>query len=276
MTAPASAPTPVFSTKNVFADYVQQVYPFTFRGRLQIETVMGGTPSDPNVAAGWLKTKLGITKEDALAEAVAEVMAERGITENEAMEVINKRKHLNGFKRDEDGLYIEGRHLKAALKEAASVARAAENLASRFGATNKGTLSFVAEHIIVVEDKLYLGHYNAESKKVESVDECDRVIQSFPRNPMTRQTGIQYTEAVDNAVVEFTIQTDWPFTAEEWAVIWVTGGNQGIGASRSQGYGRYKVTQWDMIGTGVRLNVDKAAAKEKRVAKKAEAAAVEA
>jgi len=264
-----TAPTPVFSTKNVFADYIPKVYPFTFRGRLQIETVMGGTPSDPNVAAGWLKTKLGVTKEDALAEAVAEVMAERGIDENAAMEVVNKRKHLNGFKKDEEGLYIEGRHLKAALKEAASVARAAENLASRFGATNKGTLSFVAEHIIVVEDRLYLGHFDQVKGKVVAVTECDEVIQSFPRNPITRQTGIQYTEAVHNAVVEFTIQTDWPFTKDEWAAIWVTGGNQGIGASRSQGYGRYKVTQWDMIGTGVRMNVDKTEAKARKAAKAA-------
>lgn len=255
------------STKNVFGEYDALVYPFKFAGRLQIETVMGGTPSDPNVAAGWLKTKLGITKEDALAEAVAEVMAERGMTENEAMEVINKRKHLNGFKKDEDGcLYIEGRHLKAALKEAASVARAAENLASRFGATNKGTLSFVAEHIIVVEDRLTLGHYDAATNKVVNVTECDEVIQSFPRNPITRQTGIQYTEAVHNAVVEFTIATDWPFTEKEWAAIWLTGGNQGIGASRSQGYGRYKVTKWDMIGEGVRLNADKAAKKAKAAA----------
>lgn len=269
MTAVSTAP--VFSTKNVFAEYIEQVYPFTYRGSILIEQVMGGTPSDPNVAAGWLKTKLGVTKEDALAEAVAEVMAERGIDENAAMEVINKRKHLNGFKRDENGLYIEGRHLKAALKEAASVARAAENLASRFGATNKGTLSFVAEHIIVVEDRLYLGHLNADRTKVVQVDECDEVIQSFPRNPITRQTGIQYTEAVRDAIVEFTIQTDWPFTKEEWAAIWVTGGNQGIGASRSQGYGRYKVIQWDMIGTGIRMNVDKTAAKAKKAAKTAAA-----
>jgi hypothetical protein len=88
--------------------------------------------------------------------------------------------------------------------------------------------------------------------------------QSPPQRP--RQTGIQYTEAVHNAVVEFTIATDWPFTEKEWAAIWLTGGNQGIGASRSQGYGRYKVTKWDMIGEGVRLNADKAAKKAKAAA----------
>lgn len=262
------SPATTYSTRNVFAEYIPQVYPFTFAGRLHIERLMGGTPSDPNVAEGWLKSKMGITKEEALQEAVAEVMAARGCTEEEALADVNRRKHLNGFKKNEDGdLYIEGRHLKAALKEAASVARAAENLASRFGTTNKGTLSFVAEHIIVVEDRLVLGKFNPATGKVENVTECDEIVQSFPRNPMTRQTGIQYTEAVDDAVIEFTVQTDWPFTAKEWAAIWVTGGNQGIGASRSQGYGRYKVTRWDMIGTGIRINADKTkkeAAKKKK------------
>lgn len=231
-----TTPTTTVSTKNVFAAFEPAVYPFAFAGRMRIERLMGGTPSDPNVAAGWLKSKMGVTKEDALQEAVAEVIAARGITETEALAVINERKHLNGFKKDEDGLYIEGRHLKAAIKEAASVARGANNIASRFGATHKGTLSFVAEHIIVVEDRLYLGR-----------PECDGIIQSFPRNPITKQTGIQYTEHCDDVDVEFTIRTDWPFTLEEWAAIWLTGGNQGIGASRSQGYGRYKITKWEPL-----------------------------
>lgn len=269
MTAPTAA-APTFSTKNVFADYAPLVHPFTYSGRILIEQLMGGTPSDKNVAEGWLKSKLGVTKEEALAEAVAQVMADRGISEEEALKDINKLKHLNGFKKDEEGnLYIEGRHLKAALKEAASVARAAENLPSRFGATNKGTLSFVAEHIIVVEDRLILGKFDPVTRKLVNVTECDEVIQSFPRNPMTRQTGIQYTESVFNAVVDFTIASDYPFTDQEWAAIWLTGGHQGIGASRSQGYGRYKVIEWKMIGTGQRLMADRA----KKAASKAAAAA---
>jgi hypothetical protein len=65
---------------------------------------------------------------------------------------------------------------------------------------------------------------------------------------MTKQTGIQYTEHVDRAIVEFTIATDWDFTEKEWATIWLTGGNQGIGASRSQGYGRFDITKWQKLG----------------------------
>ncbi len=238
--------------RNVFADYTDKVYKYRFAGEIHIQQLMGGTPSDPKVAEGWLKAKMGITKEDIIARAVAEVMAERSVDQETALQEIEKRRHLNGFRRDlEDGrLYIEGRHLKAAIKEAASVARAVNGLDSRYGATKKGTLSFVAEHIVVVEDRLFIDRVNEQTRKSEPATEPSGILQSFPRNPITRQTGIQYTEYVEGATVGFTIVSDYEFSHAEWATIWTTGGNQGIGASRSQGYGRYVVTRWDPLGKG--------------------------
>jgi hypothetical protein len=50
--------------------------------------------------------------------------------------------------------------------------------------------------------------------------------------------------------VGFTVVSDYEFSEKEWATIWVTGGSQGIGASRSQGYGRYIVTRWDQLPSG--------------------------
>ena len=41
--------------------------------------------------------------------------------------------------------------------------------------------------------------------------------------------------------------SDRDFAAEEWALLWLTGEQQGIGATRSQGYGRYEVTRWERI-----------------------------
>jgi hypothetical protein len=45
--------------------------------------------------------------------------------------------------------------------------------------------------------------------------------------------------------IPFTVRTDWELSPEQWAMIWLTGQEQGIGASRSQGYGRYTVTKWE-------------------------------
>jgi hypothetical protein len=222
---------------SVFAKYSNEMFPYRFAGQLVVGTIAGGTPTDPKVAEGWLKTKLGIDRDDLIREKVAEVMVERGVTADEATKLVDEQKHLNGFKRDDNGLYIEGRQLKAAIKEAASVAVAAGKLNARgWGKTNKGLLGYLAEHVFVVEERLYLG-----------VTEASGINQRFVHT--FRGSGIQYEEYVSDAKIEFTVMADHEFTPKEWAAIWLCGEQQGIGASRSQGYGRYEVTRWDPIKT---------------------------
>lgn len=221
-------------TDSAFAKYESDAYPLRFHGELLIGTIAGGTPTDERVAEAWIKTKLA-PKDDLLREMVAETMIERGVTADEATKLVDIKKHLNGFKRDEQGLYIEGRQLKAAIKEAASVAVAAGKLSGRgWGKTNKGLLSYVAEHVFVVENRLHLG-----------VAEASGITQRFVHT--FRGTGIQYEEYVADAKVSFTVRTDHAFTEKEWALIWLTGQEQGIGASRSQGFGRYIVTAWEPL-----------------------------
>jgi hypothetical protein len=221
---------------SVFAGYQQKAWPFRFTGTMLVSTIAGGTPTDKNVAEAWLKTKLA-DSDDLIREAVATTMAERGIPADEAVKEVDSLKHLNGFKRDpEHGLYIEGRQLKAAIKEAANVAGSAGKLPTGkvWGATKKGLLGFVAEHIFVTEDRLYLG-----------VSEPTGIMQRFVHT--FRGTGIQYEEYVEDAKVSFTVVSDHAFTDEQWAMIWLTGEQQGIGASRSQGFGRYEITSWERI-----------------------------
>lgn len=217
----------------IFDRYRQNAYPHRFAGSLHVGVIAGGTPTDPKVAEGWIKTKLGATSERIVQEMAAEAMVERGVTADEAVALVNAQKNLNGFKRDEQGLYIEGRQLKAALKEAASVAVAAGKLGARgWGKTNKGLLSYLAEHVFVVEDRLHLGVADATGI-------AQRFVHTF------RGTGIQYEEFVEDAKIDFTVISDHDFTEAEWAAIWLCGEQNGIGASRSQGYGRYEVTRWD-------------------------------
>ncbi len=218
---------------SAFAAHTNTAWPHRYNATITVTNLAGGVPSDPNVAKGWLGTKLA-DKDDLIRDLVAQTMVERGITADEAAEEVDKLKHLNGFKRNEHGLYIEGRQLKAAIKEAAGVARATDKLKMKWGTTNKGVLGFVAEHIMVVEDTLQL-----------DVTQPSRVLQSFPKNPRTGQTGIQYTEVIDETSFDCTIIADYKFSDQEWAMLWLTGEQQGIGASRSQGFGRYEVTRWE-------------------------------
>lgn len=214
--------------ESVFEKYRPVAYPFNFGITLHVPMIAGGTPSDPKVAEGWLKTKLGVDKDEQIKAMVAEVMIERGIGIDEATKVVNTNKHLNGFKKDENGLYIEGRQAKAAIKEAANVRWPKD----RWGPSRKGTLSFFAEHVFVNEDRIYLNTFEASGVN-------QRFVHTF------RGSGIQYEEYVEAAEIAFSITTDYEFTEEEWAKLWLTGENQGIGASRSQGYGKYSVIRWE-------------------------------
>lgn len=221
---------------SAFEKFRPQAWPYRYAGTLTVDRIAGGVPTDPKVAEGWIRSKLG-TDTDALVQAqVAETMVERGATADEAVSKVNVDRHLNGFKRTPEGvLYIEGRQLKAAIKEAASVAAAAGKLPLRsWGQTKKGLLGFVAEHIAVVEDVLPLG-----------VTEPTTIEQRFVHT--WRGTGIQYEEVVVGAEIGFTIISDHAFTDEQWALLWLTGEQQGLGATRSQGYGRYTVTSWEQV-----------------------------
>lgn len=232
----------------VFEKYYDDIYPHKFSGQLVVSTIAGGIPSDPNVAEGWLKSKLGADRDDQLRELVAEAMIARGITAEQAAEEVSRNKHLNGFKRDQGiGMYVEGRQLKAALKEAASVAAASGNLDSRgWGKTNKGIQSYVAEHVFVVEDVLYLGLDPKDGSEVQELhQEPTGISQRFVHT--YRGSGIQYEEYVKDAAIDFTVISDHDFSDKQWATIWTTGQQQGLGASRSQGYGRYEVTRWDRL-----------------------------
>lgn len=227
---------------NPFDHFLSQAWPYKFKVTLAVNNLAGGVPSDPRVAEGWLRTKLA-HPDDLIRQEVALTMTERGISVDQATQEVNSTRHLNGFKRTEDGfLYIEGRQLKAAIKEAASVAGAAGKIPlKQYGRTNKGLLGFLAEHVVVDEDTLVL--HDADGNPVKEPDE---IIQRFVHT--FRGNGIQYEEVVHSGYVTATILSDWDFVPKFWPMVWLTGQKQGIGSSRSQGMGTYVVTEWETLG----------------------------
>ena len=237
--------------QSVFQDQKARVYPFAYAVTVHCERVVGGTPSNPRVAKAWLETKFR-DRDAILHDMVGEIMAKRGISAEEAIEQADILKHLNGFMKDEKGIYLEGRCIKAGIKEAANIRWPKE----RWGPTNKGTLGFVSEHIFVTENKVHIARRNplvrtderGQDQVVEPAGLAKRADDVMQRFVSTwRGTGIQYEEYVDDATLSFTVQTDYPFEHDRWAELWLTGEQQGLGASRSQGFGRYKVIQWDQV-----------------------------
>ncbi len=148
----------------------------------------------------------------------------------------------NGFKLDENGLYIESRQLKAGIKENVNVLFAGQ----RWGRTRKGPKSFTAERTFVNPDRLYLG--------VKEPDGIDLVIGHVKDKQGERST-VTYYEYVMQPTLEFEIIAARQNTGEkneidaipheDWARVWTLYEENGIGALRSQGHGRFDIVQWD-------------------------------
>ena len=182
---------------------------FTYR-RVQIQfenKLMGGTPKDPNIIAGFIRTKgtmrdvgYQVTPDMSLEElmvaqnerpnlSLEQLAMEEKIKENderivEISERVADLKNTVGFKFDENGLYIEGRAIKAAIKESANIMFGGE----RAGPTRKGFKNYVAERIVVVEDKVYLNR--TEPDGVETF--TGHV--TGPQGPRSTLTRYEYVE----------------------------------------------------------------------------------
>jgi len=227
----------------VFDEYAVQAFPYRFAATLEVTNLMGGVPNDPKVIEGYIRSKVE-GSDERIQRLIAETMVERGVNADQAIDEVAGDANVNGFKRmPETGeLFIEGRQVKACLKEAASVAVAAGKIAQAgYGKASKQgkyLTKFLPEHLFVEEDRIGLG-----------VKEVDGVAQKFLHvmTPQGERHSVSYVEYLDAVELSFHVHTDWDWAEEVWAMLWLTAQEIGIGADRSQGHGRFVVTAWEVM-----------------------------
>jgi hypothetical protein len=228
---------------NVFEGFRAEAYPYRFRVGLLIRNIAGGIPSSPSVIEKWIRSKVE-SNDETIRKLIAETMVERGVDLETAMLEVAAETSVNGFKASEEhGLYIEGRQVKAMLKEAASIAANEGKLSTeRWGnpdknqSYRKGLKGWFPEHVFVEEDVIPLG----VREPTETVTGFLHVMTAQgPRNAISR---FDYVEEVK---VSLHVVSDHDFSERDWAMIWLTGGENGLGANRSQGYGRFDVIEWE-------------------------------
>lgn len=289
---------PAMSFQSIFADHHLKVYPYRYRVKLHVGTLVGGTPSDPDVAESWLRTKTGVDSDELIRKAVLDTMDERQVDQETATAVVAKLRYLNGFRRDEHGLYIRGHQVKAMIKEASNIRYPWPQY--KWGSTGKSTMPYIAEHIIVYQDKIHVCDRQGNRLSTHT-DIQQRFVRTW------RATGITYEEFVSDAFLNFLIISDVDFdkpikmygggrdalsamsiaelekeaendnidlsqagnkaakikaireargegdgkaaglnmVTDFWPSVWVTAEMQGIGATRSQGYGRFETLAFD-------------------------------
>ena len=133
------------------------------------------------------------------------------------------------FKRDDNGLYYEGRCVRGHIKDcAAQVVSFVSNI--------KAFRSKVANKVYVETERIYLGK-----------SEPDGMEQRFIQ-VMTRQgprSSYKYIDYVEKPRLEFILRVlgDDVIAGDEISLIFEYGGMHGMGQERSQDWGRYEVVE---------------------------------
>jgi hypothetical protein len=212
---------------------------------------MGGVPKEPKLIEGWLRSKAGIEDAEEIRRALlrtleelgAEVAPEMSYEELErASEKLAGVKQTTGFKRTGQGLYIEARQIKAAIKEACNIVfewQGSQKAQRDAYGVGKSARSFLAERVFVEPDQLLLGR--------QEPDGIELFVGHVSGAGGPRST-LGYHEYVSQAEISFevlvtkdAIPHDW------WPQLWTQMEQNAIGALRSQGFGKFDIVEWQQL-----------------------------
>jgi len=208
------------------------------------DKIMGGVPQKPDLVAGWIRSKMGVTDDTELASIVRQTLLDLGVETPEnatldeivaASEKIGLERHGNTFKRDHNGCYIETRQIKSGLKEAVNVLYAGE----RWGRTKKGPKNAAAEWVFIDGQKMHLG------RDVPDGTWTQHGVVSGPSGSRSTLTQYDYCEQPS---ATFTIKSiidpadgKERITPDQWVKVLTYLQSSGLGALRSQSHGQFKV-----------------------------------
>jgi hypothetical protein len=200
--------------------------------------LMGGTPRDPKVIEGWIKSKMGLEEGAELRALVVRTMTEMGhdlgpattsADLDAAIAATVADKSTNGFKRDQHGLYVESRTVKSMLKENVNILYGAQ----KFGPTRKGARGYVAERVFVEEDRLPLDRQEPDGVEL---------FIGHVTGPQGMRATLTYYEYCERPSLTFTVMSlEDCLTPAQWEAIFEQAEQNGLGSLRSQGYGRFRL-----------------------------------
>lgn len=215
----------------------------TYKVKVRFRNIVGGIPANPELVQTWVDAK---NKDKKQAEREKIAQAHRDKTE-ELSEELAERNGI-GFLRDEDGeLVIEGRQIKAMLKESANIIKDTCPTGSKkdgkpvFGV--KQLKSKVADQIFVVEEYIKLG-------RTEPDEIVERPIHVM--TPMGPRDSIKVCEVCYGVEVEFTVKRHkgtGKMAVPEATLLGILDYAQNIGggSERSQGKGTFEVLSVEKV-----------------------------
>lgn len=201
-----------------------------FDVKIQIrDKILGGIPKNPKVIADWIAGSKGLTKEEK--KEMAKKVAEEVDADTQA------EKMWNTFKRDDKGIYIEERQVKAMLKECATTLRMTKKVGFRDG---------IAHGTFIKPERIYLHHDGIEGRKHNPDGFLESTI-----HVMTRQgprDALKRNDYLEKAFLKFQIWCASPIiTKDEIERLLHLGQEDGLGASRSQGFGKFDLIEFEPV-----------------------------
>jgi hypothetical protein len=222
----------------------------TYKAEHHLDTLVGGIPKDPDTIRAWLKSKLEIGEAEIVAIA-DETIAAMGWTaadlgSKELDEVVDavlaRDTKGNSFKQVKGELVIEGRQIKAAIKEAAnSLYPGVKKWPDHPGeGTRKGLGNYLVERVEVWERYIPIGR-----KEPDIVGE-QRI--KHITGPTGKRSTINVVDLCEEVDISFTVKVLDDFINDElWGQIWEYVELGGIGADRARGDGRGQLTKWTKV-----------------------------
>lgn len=232
--------------KDIFGQPTRWV---TYHGEHHLFTVVGGIPKDPDTIRKWLKARLELEDTEVMAIA-EETIAEMGWTRVESSEqldqlvdaVMAKDTKGNSFKMADGSLVIEGRNLKAAIKEAANALYpGVEKWPGHPGVNiRKGLASWLVERVEVVDQYIPLGRARPDIEGEQRIKHIS--------GPQGKRSTINVVDVCQDVKITFAIRVlDDCIPPALWQELWEYIELGGIGADRARGDGRGELLSWHRV-----------------------------
>lgn len=201
--------------------------------------VVGALPKNPDVIDAWAQAR---AKKNNRTEEEAREIAEK-IKEEVQADIVEKSWVC--FKSDDTGLYLEDRNIKAMLRECATTL-------GTFRGTGSVAKRQTFQHGLFVEpERIY---FMRDGKPITEPDgQQERAIHVMtamgPRDSLKREDYIDLPASMEFRI-DVVVQTDrkQAFITEEILREWFDLGQRiGLGGSRSQQFGKFKVVSFEKV-----------------------------
>ena len=207
------------------------------------DKLCGGVPKSEKAIEGWIRTN--VEDKSKLDQMISDTKDAMKVDELSKDDVDDLAKSAwNGFKEDERGIYIEGRQIKSMFKESANVIKNVLNM-SAFKAR-------VAERVFVNEDRVHLMNTKTLLPYKQPVGHYEGMVHAM--TAMGKISALKRVDYVDNVFIQFTLKVlDEKLVTKDNKRLDIPtyimhlikhSQENGIGAERSQGNGKFKCTNF--------------------------------